>query len=154
MSRVIEEWTYDYEFETESRDRVRFLVGDVDPARKLIDDREIEHAVEVQPNEQLAAATLADMLCGVFAQAANVSVGQVKKDFGGVAEQFCAKAMQLRREACKRAGVSFPAITRAGKEALEQDDSLTKPQFCLAQFDNPFASQLKDNFDKFGFNGL
>ena len=124
------------------RDAVRFYLGDTNSKRPLLDDREVDFAILQTPNQQLAAAVLAEHLMGKFAREADVSVGPVSKSFSAVSEAFKKKADQLRSEANKRVGVSFPAITVSGKDKLEQDTNLTKPSFSVGFGDNPFAIQI------------
>lgn len=138
---------------TSDQDAVRFLVGDTNPDRPLLDDREVDWAISQYPNKNLAAAHLAEHLFGRFASMADIKVGPVSKNFSKVAELFKKKADQLRREACLLAAPSFPAIDRAKKEALEQDTSLTSPQFHIGLSDNPFAIQINNSLNDTDFNG-
>ena len=136
------------------RDAVRFYVGDTNRDRPLLDDREVDFAVGLHDNPLLAAAVLAEHLMGKFAREADVTVGPVSKSFSTISDAFRKKAAQLRCEANKRAGVSFPATTVQGKENLELDTTLTQPSFRKGLGDNPFAVQFDDDLDRFGFNGL
>lgn len=137
-------------------DAVRFLVGDTNPKRPLLDDREVAYAIAQNPDANLAAASLAEHLFGVFTSKGDFSVGPVSKSFSKVAELFKKKADQLRGEACLSAVPSFPATQIASNEALQQDNSLTDPNFTVGLSDNPFAVQLNDDLDEarfYGFNG-
>jgi len=132
-------------------DAVRFLVGDTNPHRPLLDDREVEWAIAQQPDQNLAAALLAESLFGRFASMADIKVGPVSKSYSKVAELFKSKADQLRAEACKFAVVSFPATHVATKETLARDTTLTEPSFVVGLSDNPFAIQINQGLDHAGY---
>ncbi len=136
------------------RDGVRFYVGDTNRQRPLLDDREVDFALAANPNPLIAAAVLAEHLMGKFAREADVTVGPVSKSFSSISEAFSKKAEQLRCEANKRAGVSFPAITIQGKRNLQENENLTRPAFLVGLTDNPFAIQINDEFDKVRFHGF
>ena len=135
-------------------DAVRFLVGDTNPMRPLLDDREVAWAIAKEPNENLAAALLADSLFGKFASQADITVGPVSKSYSKVAELFKSKADQLRGEACKFAVASFPATRVSTKLPLAQNIDLTSPSFAVGQSDNPFALQINEGMDGARFYGF
>lgn len=142
------EFTYTNDPGKTPRDAVRFLVGDTNRSRVLLDDKEVDWAIGENPNQFMAAAMLANHLCGVFSSKADITVGGVSKSLSSIAEAFRKKAKDLKREACTNVRVAFPAITRAGKEALEEDESLTVPSFSRGWSDNPFAAQLDGLFNE------
>lgn len=135
-------------------DAVRFLVGDTNDKRPLLDDREVDFALSQHPNKNLAAAVLCEHLFGRFAGVADLKVGPVSKSFSKVADLFNKKAQQLRSEACKTAVPSFPATMVASKQALDLDDSLTRPNFLIGISDNPFAVQINANLDRTDWHGF
>jgi hypothetical protein len=153
MSGVRPEFTYAGDPANSPRDAVRFLVGDTNPLRPLLDDREVDYAIAQNPNQNLAAALLAEHLFGRFASQSDISVGPVSKAFSKAAELMKAKSEQLRADACRNARPSFPAIFVADKKALECDESLTRPQFFIGLGDNRFAVQLNHELNKTGFDG-
>lgn len=135
-------------------DAVRFMVGDTNPDRPLLDDREIAYAIAQNPNQSIAAATLAEHLFGRFSSQADVSVGPVSKSFSKIAEMYKSKAEQLRCNAAMFATPSFPATKIGTKEALDLDETLTRPSFLVGQSDNPFAVQINNVLDQTRFNGF
>lgn len=136
------------------RDAVRFILGDTDPHRPLLGDREVDFAISKNPNQNLAAAFLADHLFGLFVGKGDISVGPVSKSFSKVAELFRQKALQLREEAAKLAVPSFPATRVSTKDALALDESLTDPSFIIGISDNPFAIQINDDLNRAHFHGF
>jgi hypothetical protein len=135
-------------------DAVRFLVGDTNAKRPLLDDREVAHAISKYTDQNLAAAFLADHLFGKFAAMSDFSVGPVRKNYSKVAELFKLKAQYLRDESAKLAIPSFPATTHASKDTLSQNTGLTEPSFSVGISDNPFAVQIGGNLDRVNFNGF
>lgn len=154
MSAGSKRFTYSGDPSKNAVDAVRFLVGDTNSQRPLLDDREVAFAISQHPNQNIAAATLAEHLFGRFASQADISVGPVSKSFSKVAELFNTKAQQLRAEACKSAVPSFPATKRATKEVLDLDETLTRPNFVIGLGDNPFAVQINDDLDDARFHGF
>ena len=134
-------------------DAVRFLVGDTNADRPLLDDREVEWAIAQYPDQHLAAASLADHLFGVYASKGDFKVGPINKSYSKVADLFRQKAAQLRDEACKGAVPSFPATSKSAKQILESNSDLPSPQILVGISDNPFALQLNDELNDLGIHG-
>jgi len=147
-------FTYGNDPSTSAVDAVRFLVGDTNPKRPLLDDREIEWAISKEPNESLAAALLAESLFGKFASQADITVGPVSKSYSKVAELFLKKSQQLRDSATVHASVSFPATRISTKLPLQQNTDLTSPSFLVGISDNPFAVQINEGLDHARFYGF
>jgi len=154
MSGLRQRFTYSGDPANSPRDAVRFLVGDTNLLRPLLDDREIDYAIAQNPNPNLAAALLSEHLFGKFAAQADITVGPVSKSFSKAAELMKAKADQLRAEACRNARPSFPAIAVSSKRVLEENTDLTKPSFVIGLADNPFAVQLNHSLDNAKFHGF
>ena len=154
MGRGKPRFSYGGDPAASTTDAVRFLVGDTNDKRPLLDDREVEFAIDQNPNLNLAAAVLCEHLFGRFAGIADVSVGPVSKSYSKVAELFQKKAQQLRSEACQTAVASFPATKVASKQALDLDEGLTRPSFLIGISDNPFAVQINANLDRTDWHGF
>ena len=150
MSLGSKRFTYGNDPATSNRDAVRFLVGDTNEDRPLLDDREVDWAISQHPNQNLAAASLADHLYGFFASKGDFKVGPINKSYSKVADLFKQKAEQLRAEACKGAAPSFPATNIQTKRVLEENTDLTRPQILVGISDNPFALQLNEEFVHLG----
>lgn len=147
-------FTYGGDPNSSASDAVRFLVGDTVRARPLLDDREVEYALSKYANPSLAAALLAEGLAARYARESDVSVGSVSHSLSQVSERFEKLALRLRQDATKMARVSFPATTRDAKKALQDDSSLTNPEFSVGLTDNPEAVQLNSELDRFGNDGI
>lgn len=146
-------FTYDGDL-SKLLNRVRFEVGDTNAARPLLSDTEIEGVLVIENNDPLlAAAHCCDALEAKFSSIPNFKVGQISKDFGDIAAMFGKKAAQIRQRSCLMVAPSAPAIEVASKEALATDTTLTKPQFSVGQYDNPFASQLNQTLNDRAWGG-
>lgn len=154
MSLGSKRFSYGNDPATSDRDAVRFLVGDTNAARPLLDDREVDWAISQHPNQNLAAASLADHLYGFFASKGDFKVGPVNKSYSKVAELFKAKAEQLRAEACKGAIPSFPATKVSTKQVLIDNQDLAESNFSVGLTDNPFAVQLNDEINDLRIHGF
>ncbi len=141
-------WTYGNDPANSDRDAVRWRVGDIVEKRPLADDREIDYALSEYPNVLMAASITARAIGARFAAEADVTVGQISKALGKVADNFRKLADDLKEEASLTAGVSFPATIVGDKEALEQDTTLTEPQISIGLGDNPWALQLNDDLPR------
>ena len=137
------------------RDAVRFILGDTNRKRPLLDDREIDFAISRQGNELLAAAFCADALQGKFSAETKITVGGVSKSFDTIAGAFADKAKQLRLEASKFAVPRAPALSVSEKRDADLQVDDVQPQFRIGLGDNRFAVQINDVIDDFrGFNGF
>lgn len=145
-------FTYGNDPATSAVDAVRFLVGDTNADRPLLDDREVEWAISQFPDQNLAAASLAEHLYGFFASKGDFKVGPINKSYSKVADLFKAKAEQLRAKACLSAGPSFPATKISTKQVLIDNPDLENSSFPVGLADNPFAVQLNDEFVDLGRN--
>lgn len=143
-------FTYGNNPATSAVDAVRFLVGDTNEDRPLLDDREVEWAISQFPDQNLAAASLAEHLYGFFASKGDFKVGPINKSYSKVAQLFKEKADQLKAKACLSGGPSFPATKISTKEVLEQNVDLENPSFATGLTDSPFVTQLNDEFRDLG----
>ena len=94
MSRGSKRFSYGGDPSTSDVDAVRFLVGDTNEDRPLLDDREVEWAISQYPDRHLAAASLAEHLYGFFASKGDFKVGPINKSYTKVADLFKQKAEQ------------------------------------------------------------
>ena len=143
-------FTYGNDPATNAVDAVRFLVGDTNEDRPLLDDREVLWAISQFPDQNLAAASLAEHLYGFFASKGDFKVGPINKSYSKVAQLFKEKAEQLKAKALLSAVPSFPATKISTKQVLIDNIDLPKPSFQTGLMDNPFVIQLNDEFRDLG----
>jgi len=137
-------WTYNGDPSRSPADAVRFMVGDTMRDRPLLDDREVEWIVGQASNLNLRAALACEALWSRFLAISDYTVGSVSKKFSDVAAKFKERAEDFRKDAHKRALVSFPAHLISTKRALEADPDLALPDFSIGMADSPLAIQLNN----------
>ena len=125
------------------RDAVRFHCGDTVEARAQLQDSEIDYALTMQPTDRrMAAAICCDALAARFSSKADISIGEIRKSLGQLAEAYRKRANELRIEATKGAMPWFGGQSKPGKDDLAQDADAVQPHFAAGQFDNPLATQF------------
>lgn len=79
-------------------DEVRFLLGDTKASKNLIEDQEIEYALDKEnQNAHQASARLADGLSARYAREAIVRTGSITTSLGSISKQFAELAIRLRQ---------------------------------------------------------
>ena len=71
-------WTYTGNPESSTKDEVRFLVGDTDKDDGLVQDEEINYALNVEGSSLRAAVRVARAIAAHFARAVEKQVGDLK----------------------------------------------------------------------------
>lgn len=148
-------FTYTGDPSKNPRDAVRWFVGDTNERRPLVDDREIDFELALNPNTQIAASNVAIALAGKLAlEADEIEIDDVRKEMREASKRLLTHAAKLKEEACKFAAPSFPAVFRADKCAIKEDETLTGSRIGVGQFDNPWAVQFNNILDRAQFNGF
>lgn len=145
-------WTYTLPI-TEPKDEVRFLSGDTDSTRQVVQDEEITYVLSKQPNVTLAAAIVCDAAAAKFSQDTDARVGDVSESSSQRAEAFRQKAKDLRQRAGVVALPIFGGITKTQKDKLDNDADLIQPSFRIGQDDHPeLPNERETNPDRFPWN--
>lgn len=142
MSTPIQ-FTYENDPSKSALDATRFFVGDTDCRRPLLDDREVQFALDqVQQAPVLAAIILLNTLANRYARESDVTVGAVSKSLGQVSDVFRKRALDLEDDNSRTALPFFGGRTFSGKRALDQDSDAVPPHFRYGQGDDKGALQL------------
>lgn len=80
-------------------DAARFLVGDTDAATAMLDDAEVEYALDQHGSPERAAAALADALAAQVAKKMDKAVGPAKIAYSQQFDHYIALATRLRATA-------------------------------------------------------
>jgi len=143
-------WTYSGDPSLNSRDAVRFLIGDTVEAAAIFQDEEIDWLLTQNTNIYFAAALGADAAASLFT-GASTSGGVKTKTVGAlsisytddsaVASEFKSLGKSLRvRGAVNSAIEPFSGgISIADKKRLEDDTDWNRPNFSFGMHDNPQA---------------
>jgi hypothetical protein len=89
-------WTYGGDPAANSRDEVRFLLGDTDTNDQLVSDAEVAWAIAETDSLHGAAAQLADGLSAKYARYPDEKTGQQEEKSSQRAAGFAALAKRLR----------------------------------------------------------
>jgi len=144
MSERVIQFTYDGDPRASDLAQTRWLVGDVDCSRPLLDDREITFAIERDGSPVQAAITCLDVLANRFAREADTNVGSISKALSKISEAFAARADSLRSDVTTRALPFFGGRTISGKRTLASDTDAIPPHFAFGRGDDPVAVQFDD----------
>lgn len=128
-------WTYDGDPSDNTKDEVRFLVGDTNTADRLVEDEEINYALA---NESVynAAATVSEAIAAKFAREADFSVDGLSKSLSQRSEHYRELAKKLRSRASVKAVTPYAGGTSiSDKDSVDSDTDRVKPRFRRDQFD-------------------
>lgn len=139
-------FTYSFDPTTSPKDYVRFLIGDTDREEPLLDDQEIYVFLNTyNQGVILSAVRCCETIAAKFSRRVNESVGQVRMDFSQAAKAYRDMALDLRRRGAIEDMTPYAGgISRADKQAQEQNADRVKPDFTKQMMDNnqvsPFTS--------------
>lgn len=137
-------WTYSGDPTYNSRDAVRFLIGDTDSATPLMTDGEIAYLVANERTTTLAAAAGCRALAAKFSRQADKEVDDLKIKASQRAAAYAARAAELTAadDAVLLAVRPWAGgISHADKEATEADADRVPPQFARNDFTNPGGAE-------------
>ena len=118
---------------------VRWRVGDTDTDDQLLDDDEIQAAIDNEGNKELGAAVTAEVLGAHFARKVDKSVGKLRLAMAQASEHYFTLADRLRTEVNMRATAYAGGISESDRSAEEADTDRVNPAFFTGQFDHPGA---------------
>lgn len=130
-------WTYSGDPATNTRDAVRWLVGDTDTTDQLVSDEEITYALAQHGSTDVAAAIVCEAIAARFARQADKTVGDLRITLSQKAAAYQARAAELRKQGLLYAVPTAGGISIAGKEQLESDADRPAPFFRRGLHDNP-----------------
>ena len=136
-------WTY-VGPATADRDKVRFLIQDVDTTRQLLSDEEIAYLLTEWNDTYEAAAVAAEILGAKFANKADYSksVGDLSlnETFSSQSQNFKELAKTIRANRHRRYTVSWVANADALKSTADREVTTYNTDAFLGQMDNPRTS--------------
>lgn len=139
-------YTYTGDPTNQTRDAVRFLIGDTDNTAWKTTDEEIAFALAEEPNIYFAAAMCAKTIGARFATLVDKSVGDLKISYGQRQSQYRDLARDLERRGAARVGSIFATgISRAEVQTEKTDTDRLSPAFEVGMHDNPGGSSEGDN---------
>jgi hypothetical protein len=125
-------WEYDVN-QNNDKDRVRFIIGDTDNDRQLLQDEEIIAVLQRQNNNLVGAAIeLAEHLEAKFVRRAESRSGDIIADFLTVAGKYRELARRLRRKRNKGYWLS----TTSARDSDKDNVDAVHTSISLGEFDN------------------
>lgn len=130
-------WTYSGNPAANSKDEVRYLVGDTQSNDQLTTDEEIAWALsQNSDNTHQAAAWVAKSISAYFARLAeSTEIGPIKIQYGKRAETYEKKAIDLENRASTQftsIDIYAGGISQSDKDSLDQDNATV---FRIGQMD-------------------
>lgn len=126
-------WSYSYApaLASGDRDKVRFLIGDVDPKGQHLSDAEIDFTLSQQGgNIMLAAAMAADAIAARLACCVDEKVGALSRSKSQCFEHYRELAITLRKQASEGlAGMFVGGSSHSRNEEAASDTDATQPYF-------------------------
>ena len=148
-------WSYDPALSTD-KDKVRYLVGDVDKSVvEHVQNETISAVLAIQPRVGFAAVTVARGIANQYAHKVNVSYGRTSVSGAQLYEHFNGIAAAIEKRASNPfSGKSYtPAVPLVGgvvladKEALDANTGYEQPDFKKGQNDHPGSTSAIGRFD-------
>ena len=128
-------WTYGGDPSANSRDAVRFLIGDTDTADQQLTDAEIAYLVTAEGGVSAAAVAAVRALLAKFARLVDKSVGDLSVSYSQRRDQYQALLGELKTRHAMRSATPFAGgISLAQKDSVEDDSDRVPPAFERDQF--------------------
>lgn len=153
MTQEPKRFTYNGDPSVSDLAAVRFLLGDIDKNRRLLDDREIEYAVEKQGSVEGASILCATAIMSRFSSMADITIGPISKSYSRVAELMRVLIDELKRTACLNVTARFPATSYDGKRQISTDSDYIPGSFYVGMSDHPHTRDLQQELQSAGFHG-
>ena len=141
------EWSYSGDPTNSTRDNIRFLVDDTNPADKLLTDAEVDYCLGAQATTLLAAVQAAGAVLAKFSRLVSQTIS--KGDEKRASTSYSDRAKQYREHVydvlvSKAGGASamlpipesvfVGGASKADKTARRQDDDRVQTQFNVDMF--------------------
>lgn len=139
-------WEYDASLSTD-KDYVRFLIGDTDDRRKLVEDETIEAVLENEPNKFMTAAAVIESLFRGLTAGGSIEdrkVGETRTRYQRVAD-LMKQVHSLRMRGAAHMKPSAGGIYDSETDTYNKDTSLDKAEIAKRMMDNPRATRSLTN---------
>lgn len=134
-------WTYDStQLDTNPVMQVRFEIGDTDENAPLLDDSEIERAVDIERTVLGAAARCCEVVSRQLLRKADVRIGRgTYLTYSTAAAQYTEMAKALRKRANAMNAPWAGGVDASDKTDLASDTGKVQPIFTKRTMDNPWV---------------
>lgn len=134
-------WSYSGNPASNTKDMVRFLIGDTITADQLLQDEEITAVLAGEPDVTKSAAICAESISAKYSRLADVAVGKTRISYSQKSEAYSRLSDKLTSEVAS--SKSLKAVPYAGgisvtdKDAQQLDSDRVDPMFERDMFDYP-----------------
>jgi hypothetical protein len=97
-------WSYGGDPSSSPKDAIRFEIGDVDSQYPMLQDEEIEYAINQESGILAAAARCCEVIARRLALQPNTTIGKTKIDSNTAAQGYSQLAKELRNKATATTG--------------------------------------------------
>lgn len=126
---------------TSEKDQVRFLIGDVDSSNPILQDEEIDFAIDSQSNVYYAAAECAIAIAARYAPDVNVTIDGMSVQNQDKMKKYQAIANNLRMRATSNPKFApapiITGISISDMQSVDQNSDRPASAFEIGEFDNP-----------------
>lgn len=123
------DWTYSGDPTASHLDAVRFEVGDTDPTRPLVQDKEITYALSIEGGVLWAAAAICMALAGKVARDVDRTMGRTGVTASQRSKQWLTQGKALRVRAASYATPVAGGLTQTDRQNRAEDNEEVKPAF-------------------------
>ena len=138
-------WSFDKALGTD-KDWVRFLIGDTNSSRALVDDETIEAVLGAEPNRYIAAAEICEYIVrGLTAGGAleDRKVGEVRIRYRRTGD-LLALAARLRLRGSAHMKPSAGGVYQSDTDSYNADTSLDRQEIGKGMFNNPAVGSVSN----------
>lgn len=121
--RQVQRWSYSGKPSHSTKDAVRFLVGDVDPDDKQLDDSEIDYLLTENGSPYVAAIEAANALAAYYSRDVDESTGKTTKSSSTRAQHYLDLAKRLAERRGARAVVPWAGGQSVSDKLLRENDA-------------------------------
>lgn len=121
--REVQRWSYSGKPSHSSKDAVRFLVGDVDPQDKQLDDSEVEYLLSENGSTHVAAIEAANALAAYYSREIDESTGKTTRSNSTRAQHYLDLAKRLTERRGARAIVPWAGGQSVSDKILRENDA-------------------------------
>lgn len=126
-------------------DHVRFLIGDTVREEHLIEDEEIQFALnEFGDNVNAACALICQAIAAKYAKRQDVRVSNYSTSQQSIYDKYLALANKFNAKSVSVTDFVVPSISKMEKQKNIDNDDAVQPFFKRDLFDNPETTQPPD----------
>lgn len=129
-------WSYSGDPSNSTKDKIRFMIGDVDEDEQLLQDSEINWVIEQHDSVWGAAAECCETIAAQFAKRVDVRTEDFNAGIGSKVDHYNALAKEFRRKDISAQKGYAGGISISDKESQKADSDRVSPRFKKGKFDN------------------